>query len=299
MGSDYLKLYLGTSVNPVDLCKGIPASSAILPENITLFNRKHSNDLHDWSVIHYRYGILLCLEGEGIAVTDDIQHHLVPQTALVLFPHQPHYYINNHPQKINWWFIQLEMPLTPSFNQLKNTILKISSASMRMIEDLIESYQAQDGAPSAFQQNKITLLTALLLNEFLIADHFTPHYEDTEKTLAHKKSSIINQVNDYISNNLDRPITIENIAKEVTLSPSYLRDMYKKAIGISIHEYINQSKIRKAKKLLEISSLNITEVGTQCGFDTVYSFSRFFKNRVGVSPKRYQKLLYEKGIVSP
>ena len=52
--------------------------------------------------------------------------------------------------------------------------------------------------------------------------------------------------------------------------------------------------MEEAKRLIEEADMNITQISEQLGFADVHYFSRIFKNRVGVSPKQYEKMVSDR-----
>jgi AraC-like DNA-binding protein len=84
-------------------------------------------------------------------------------------------------------------------------------------------------------------------------------------------------------------ISIKEIAKIVGLSPSYLGFLFKRETGMPITRYIENIRVSRAGKLLQISDLSISEVAQRSGYEDVNYFSRIFKKTEGVSPSAYRK----------
>jgi AraC-like DNA-binding protein len=88
---------------------------------------------------------------------------------------------------------------------------------------------------------------------------------------------------------LDKPVDIELLAKGLPMGYSKFRTAFKKISGQSPHEYHLTLRVEKARELLRSTSLKINEIAYQTGFDSEYYFSKFFKKKVGISPKFYRK----------
>lgn len=97
----------------------------------------------------------------------------------------------------------------------------------------------------------------------------------------------IEKIKQYIMEHYSENIQISNIANVVDLQTSYVGVYFKKHAGISIKNYINYVRIRKAQQLLINHNTNVTEASSLCGFKDVYYFSRVFKKTVGISPREY------------
>lgn len=95
----------------------------------------------------------------------------------------------------------------------------------------------------------------------------------------------------FIKKNISNP-DLSNllISQHVNISEVYLRKLFAAKYNISPKQYILDMRIQKAKHLLANSPYSISTIGTDCGFSSVYIFSRCFKNRVGISPSEYAKM---------
>lgn len=84
------------------------------------------------------------------------------------------------------------------------------------------------------------------------------------------------------------PITIDDLSREVALSPYYLIRTFKRAYKQTPHQYLVGQRIARAKDLLRNTDLSITEICASVGFESLGSFSTLFRNLAGVSPRTYR-----------
>jgi len=84
--------------------------------------------------------------------------------------------------------------------------------------------------------------------------------------------------------------TTHYFGQELNMSANYLSDLLKKETGKGIKEHINEYIIKKAKVSLLNSNKTIGEVAFEFGFEYPQSFTRFFKNKTGMSPLKYRQL---------
>ncbi len=73
------------------------------------------------------------------------------------------------------------------------------------------------------------------------------------------------------------------------LSTNHLLRTYFQVYGKTPHQHISEFRIQKAKQLLSELDLNMTNITFELGFQNPVSFSKMFKQHVGVSPKEYRK----------
>lgn len=93
----------------------------------------------------------------------------------------------------------------------------------------------------------------------------------------------------FINQNLERRITVGELAKRADLSPDYLAAQFKCITGCTVIQYINRSRIDRAKPLLLDENLKIREVAERLGFCDEFYFSRTFKKYEGVGPADFVK----------
>ena len=120
---------------------------------------------------------------------------------------------------------------------------------------------------------------------------------DTKKMhtseLIHRLDAL---VDGYLSgeNNLPQSLGQLNVAwcaRQFHLSPNYFGDLVRKEINITAQEYVQIKIIEKAKSLLANHSLSINDIAYQLGFGYANHFTRFFHNKVGLSPTKFRKQL--------
>ncbi|MEG1879776.1 MAG: AraC family transcriptional regulator, partial [Oscillospiraceae bacterium] len=104
-----------------------------------------------------------------------------------------------------------------------------------------------------------------------------------------KHTDTIYKVTGYIKENYSKKISLDEIAKHVYLSKSYLSKIFKEEMGLSITTYINNYRIEKGKILIKDDSLSLVDIANMIGFDDQGYFTKVFKASVGVSPGKYRE----------
>lgn len=100
----------------------------------------------------------------------------------------------------------------------------------------------------------------------------------------------INEISNYLSENITEKITIDELAFLFNTNRSTLCKEFKKSVGKTINEYIKDKKIKKAEFLLKNTSKSITIIAEELGFESIHYFTKFFKKNTGKSPKYFKKL---------
>ncbi|RYE59112.1 MAG: AraC family transcriptional regulator [Sphingobacteriales bacterium] len=103
-----------------------------------------------------------------------------------------------------------------------------------------------------------------------------------------EQSRIISKAKFILQETIDNPMRLEEVAKELPMGYSKFRQLFKDVCGISPNQYQLNLRLDKVNELLLTTNLSISEVAYQTGFDSIYYFSRLFKQRNGLSPKAYR-----------
>lgn len=94
----------------------------------------------------------------------------------------------------------------------------------------------------------------------------------------------------YIRKHLNEAIELEKLAEISCLSKDHFIRLFKKELGTTPLQYINQKKIEKAQLLLITEELAVKEIAFQLAFDDYSYFNRLFKKTIGVTPQEYRRL---------
>lgn len=89
----------------------------------------------------------------------------------------------------------------------------------------------------------------------------------------------------------DSELSNERVAAEISMSTVYFRKMFKKYYGVPPMKYLADFRLNCAKELLSETGFSVFEISEKVGYSSLYSFSRAFKNSVGVSPQKFRNEL--------
>ena len=101
---------------------------------------------------------------------------------------------------------------------------------------------------------------------------------------------------EYIKENYNKNISVENIANLLGIERSYLSRLFKTYKNKSTQNYIIDYRMQCAKRLFEREDLNVSQVCQAVGYTNIYCFSRIFKSRVGMPPKEYMEMCKKSSI---
>jgi len=104
-----------------------------------------------------------------------------------------------------------------------------------------------------------------------------------------KRVEEIKTVLTYIKENYKEKMYIQDLARQVNMNAQYFCRFFKKSIGRSPMEYINEYRLKQSLRLLKETDLPVTEVCLECGYNNLGNFLRSFKKYAGTTPLQYRK----------
>jgi len=104
-------------------------------------------------------------------------------------------------------------------------------------------------------------------------------------------SSFALKAKNYIETFYNTHITIEGIAKQLSIDRRYLYFLFKKQFNMSPQQYLVDFRMKKAAYFLTVHNLSPGETALLCGYPDVFSFSKMFKQKFNVSPLNYKKIM--------
>jgi two-component system response regulator YesN len=104
-------------------------------------------------------------------------------------------------------------------------------------------------------------------------------------------SRIVFLARTYIDSNYMKDISLEDVSREVSISPQYFSRLFKEQTGSNFIEYLTQVRINRSKELLKSTNKTVKEVCFEVGYKDPNYFSRLFKKTVGISPTEYLEVI--------
>ena len=124
---------------------------------------------------------------------------------------------------------------------------------------------------------------------YLFLDYLTQSAKSKKMVQSSKMSDYyIKEAINYIEQNFQNNITIEDIAAVCGINRSYFGKIFRNSIGRSPQEFLMNYRMVKATELLKLTSLSIAEIGSAVGYENQLHFSRAFKTIYGVSPREWR-----------
>ena len=125
--------------------------------------------------------------------------------------------------------------------------------------------------------------------KLLASDMINEYCGLVQKYTTRDFSMLVRKAVDYIHLNLEKTLTVKEIATAIHVHPSHLSRKFKQDTGLTIIDYVNQKRIEEAKLHLQAGSATITDIALIVGYNDLNYFTRVFKKLTGQTPSQYMK----------
>jgi two-component system response regulator YesN len=100
---------------------------------------------------------------------------------------------------------------------------------------------------------------------------------------------IVHQVKNYLEGHFSDPdLSLDEVAAQVNLSPSYLSAVFSHETGVTFKSYLTKLRIDRARELLRTTNLKSFEVAYQSGYNDPHYFSYIFRKNTGLTPQGFR-----------
>lgn len=266
---------------PDDYLTGQRRTEVCLPNNILCFHRHSAFRLVEPGGTssprqHHRCILLISLGGTGRVHIDDHSVLLATGEAVLILPFQFHSYGGITSEKRCWLFITFEQADWKELAAWRSALqVKLNDDDLMLLRSFLQVYRSDE-------RNLLALTLGLLLGR--LAQRL--HQKAPPETQG---DDLLRSVNAQMLANLDQPISVKQLAAFLGLSASRLRTKFRELVGHSLGRHLRTLRVQRACSFLYSTDEAISTIADHCGFSSIYSFSRTFKNEMGVSPRTYRE----------
>lgn len=258
----------------------------------------HPNAKFDYPVhYHPEYEINLVMGCTGTRVVGDSEETFGPTDLVMVGPSLPHAWkskdVTNHVITIQFSQELSQYPMLSKriFAPIRQLLqdaengLSFEGPEQESIKEQIISLTRMQGFQSVTAFLNILSTMANANRKRLVSGLFESDLGSSTK------SRRIAKVCEYIDQNLDKDLSLAEVAALVNMSESAFSHFFKKRTGLSYINYVNNQRIARACTLLSDTTLSASEICYDCGFNNKSNFIRIFRKKKNMTPIEYRKYI--------
>ncbi|WP_028609400.1 response regulator transcription factor [Paenibacillus harenae] len=170
-------------------------------------------------------------------------------------------------------------------DMVKDWVLKLLLDAKLKLQSLAHYRSAQ---PIDVIHNDVLELDSLAeMKEWLIR-HCVSVISASDRIGVQSRRTEVAEACQFVSLHLDRRISLEEVAEQLYMNPSYFSRLFKKETGETFIEYVTRMKMRRAKELLDQTSAPVGKICETLGYDNQSYFIKLFKSFSGATPVEYR-----------
>ncbi len=246
---------------------------------------------------HPEFELTYILKGKGRRMVGDSIENFTEGDLILLGPSLPHTWVSDKLKRENCKaivaqfsadFIEPFLAL-PEMNSIRNLLDKASNG-VRFIKN--KQLNFSDMITQISTANGVSLVTTFLnLLETLGNQKMkTLASVNFKKIKGNQNEGRINKILLYIQNNFMGQVNLQTAASLIHLSQSAFCKFFKRNVGKTFSNYVNEIRIAHACTLLIETDKSISNVANACGFENLAYFNRIFLKKKKVQPVKYRKM---------
>ena len=236
--------------------------------------------------------LIYCVKGSGRYTVNGKQYEVKANQYFILPAMTPHAYASNNDDPWTIYWIHFRGNLAEYYAEGAEAPITVSTNLSSRIADRNEIFEDIFLTLSDGYTIENLRYTSSLLHFYLGSLRYLPLYRKFHKRTVENEEqthTIINAALQYMEENIERQISLQDLAQYTGYSVSHFSAIFKSSTGHSPLSYFNILKIKKACELLDTTDMKINQISCKVGIDDSYYFSRLFTKTVGISPRKYRE----------
>ena len=238
---------------------------------------------------HEHIEFVYITRGDGVFILNGKRYPVSPGDLIIANPNTLHALLSDSGIDYHCMLIRPDFFSKDDINTMSfKSLIKSDKTIESIFAELKSEYVFELAAADIMKKAIVYRLIAYLARNY---SKPTLSKEDIERRTA--ALSRIRKVEDFVSKNYKNKISTSDLAKIFYVSENHFCRLFKKTVGISAIEYINEDRIGKSELLLSQTDLSITEIAAEVGFENANYFARVFNKIRKESPSEYRKRIAE------
>lgn len=236
------------------------------------------------------YELTVVTDGEGVIATNDVPTKVKRGDIYLSHPGDFHQIVSSTDKPLKYDFFSFNTKNPEIRAELKRIVTTDCSYDDRVFSSsqIVSSVSlaiAELSSKLSYSSEILSCIFEEIL--YLIVRNFNSQEALSESKRSHSADKLCLQIMHYIDTHI---YTIDNLtvlSEKFSYNYSYLSNMFKKCTGDTILNYYQTRRLDAAKLLLNEGKVKVNHVAEMLKYSSLYSFSKAFKNKFGISPKHY------------
>lgn len=223
--------------------------------------------------IHNSFELILATEGEMTVCVDDKAYTLTPENAILIFPNQVH---SLHTARHSKHFLCIFSPsLVQAYSCVFTTSLPVDNTFQP--DAFLRQWLAKlQDSSTLFIKGALYMVCA----SFDKAAQYVDHKGDSHGLLL--------TIFEFVADHYRSDCSLEALSAYIAYSPVYLSRFFKSNAKMTFTDYVIRYRINEASYLLKNSQSKLLDIAYSCGFHSLRTFNRCFKEIMNTTPSEYR-----------
>lgn len=251
---------------------------------------------HDFMELSFVY------EGHGFEKVNGKNHPMCPGTVSILLPHHMHeiHCESETPIRLYCCMFDMKILFESSFDTiLGNFLLKtgtnlpsyyalnaeLSLQIRHTMEEMYTEHHSSSFAKNTYIRAKLIEVLAIIIRTHSTYQQEMIHFQNISNSKASLKIlEIVRHLHLYYR----EPLSLKTLSEKFSISIPYISRLFNEQTGQNFIDYLHTLRIKRALTLLVTTNMSIHEIASDVGFEYVRTFSRVFKETIGMSAREYR-----------
>ena len=232
--------------------------------------------------------LLYCTSGSGWVEVDQRKMKINENQLVVLPAGVPHRYGSDDARPWSIYWFHFNGLHAQFYSQKLSTPIQLDPSKTSRNEDRINLFESIYHSLAMGYSVEILCFASISL-QFFLASVLYPDLYAAQNGGETVTNDTISQCIRFMTENIEKKLTLDDLACFAKLSRSHLINLFKTKTGYSPIDYFISLKLQKACQYLDHSKMSISQISPKVGMDDPLYFSRIFQKKMGMSPSEYRK----------
>lgn len=233
--------------------------------------------------------LLYSIEGTARYTKDRFTNYVQQNSIVISACNTPLYFTTVSKEWRYYYFIIGGTHAKLFYNHVRtrNNII-LNNPFTKILDFFMDTYDLIDDNIESYNDTRKYMNISLQIHNIFTAIYDLNTNINQVKRITPAQETYINLTLKYIANNYQNDLSVDTICNNIGFSKYYFCKLFKQQQGITIHQYVVNYRINKAKELLAYSKLSINNIANQVGFKNSLTFIRAFERIENMTPSEYR-----------